>query len=244
MSRLIALPGFLLLAILLTHADPVPVANYAQPIRVACVGDSITDGFGVGREWAWPGQLGRMLGKKWWVLNYGATGTTMLKAGNDPYWNHGQIKGAYAFNPDVVLIALGTNDTKPVNWATHKDEYIVDYRAMIDSFRALPSKPILYLCIPAPVTPPGNMGIPDDGPAQTGPMITQLARDASCNLISFYDALVAHPEWQPDHIHPDPVGDFALAKTVYTALTGAPYTGTMILTSMAPKPLPQPPAGE
>lgn len=226
---------FLLTAVM--HADPVPVQNYHAPIRVACVGDSITDGFGVGRDWDYPSQLGRMLGKPWWVVNFGATGTTVLKSGNDPYWNHGQFLKAHQFNPDVVIIELGTNDTKAVNWA-HKDEFVADYRDLIATFQALPSKPIIYLCLQPPVTGAGNMGIPPTNPSETGPLIQQLARDTPCGLIDFYNALLPHPDWQPDHIHPDPTGDFELARTVYAALLGKPYDGLMVLTSQAPKPIP------
>jgi len=233
--RQVLLPLCLAIAV---HADPVPVQNYHAPIRVACVGDSITDGFGVGRDWDYPSQLGRMLGdKQWWVVNFGATGTTVLKNGNDPYWNHGQFQKAHDFNPDVVIIELGTNDTKAENWA-HKDEFATDYKALIATFQALPSKPIIYLCLQPPVTSPGNMGIPDTGPSETGPLIQQLATDTSCGLIDLYDALLPHPDWQPDHIHPDPTGDFELAKTVYATLLGKPYDGMMILTSQAPKPVP------
>ena len=231
------------LGTVLSRATPVVTENYSAPIRVACVGDSITDGFGVGRDWAYPGQLGRMLGPKWWVLNYGATGTTMVKAGNDPYWAHDQFVKAHEFMPDVVIIALGTNDTKEKNWV-HKEDFLNDYGDMIASFQALPSKPLIYLCLPPPVTDKGNMGIPPEGPSQTGPMISQLAQRTSCSVIDFYAALVAHPEWQPDHIHPDPLGAFALAKTVYAALTGKNYEGNMILITQAPKPLPQPEPGK
>jgi len=223
----------------LLRGHPVDTTLYQAPIRVACVGDSITDGFGVGRDWDYPSQLGRMLGSKWWVVNFGATGTTMLKNGDDPYWKHGQYTNALGFKPDVVIIALGTNDTKSQNWQ-HKDEFLQDYQAMIATFQALPSKPSIYLCIPAPVTGEGNMGIPANGPEETGPLIRQLASRIPCELIDFYAALVDHPGWQPDHIHPDPDGDFALAKAVYLALTGQSFEGTMILTSQAPHPVPWP----
>ena len=234
MRFLLLIGGFLIPAFL--HASTVDLSKYTAPVRVACVGDSITEGFGVGHDWSYPLQLGRMLGAKWWIVNFGATGTTMLKNGDDPYWKHGQYTNALKFNPDVVIIALGTNDTKAQNWQ-HKDDFTRDYRDMISSFQALPSKPLIYLCLAAPVTDEGNMGIPPTGPAETGPMIRQLANDIPCDVIDFYSALVDHPEWQPDHIHPSPDGDFALAKAVFQALTGTAYHGTMVLSSQAPNPL-------
>jgi lysophospholipase L1-like esterase len=222
----------------LLHAARIDVSKYPQPIKVACVGDSITDGFGVGREWAYPGQLQRFLKEKWWVVNFGATGTTMLKAGDDPYWKHDQYPHALSFNPDVVIIALGTNDMKEKNWVLRSD-FPRDYKEMIASFRALPSKPVIFLCLPPPITRE-VLTIPMKRPAEIGPGIRQIAKENSCEVIDFYSVLLQHPEWQPDNLHPDPNGDFALARTVYAALTGQSYRGGMILTTQAPKPQPWP----
>ena len=53
------------------------------PVRVACVGDSITYGAGVaGRETnSYSTVLGRMLGSKFEVRNFGRSGATLLKQG-------------------------------------------------------------------------------------------------------------------------------------------------------------------
>ncbi|HTJ78688.1 MAG TPA: GDSL-type esterase/lipase family protein [Rariglobus sp.] len=217
------------------YARPVETGDYKDVIRVACVGDSITDGWGVGHDWDYPSQLGRMLRDKWWVVNFGASGTTMLKNGDDPYWKHGQYQNALSFNPDVVIIALGTNDMKEKNWAK-KTEFFGNYKEMIETFRALPSKPLVYLCLPPPVTKDGVLTIPMTRPAEIGTAIRQFATAMSCDVIDFYSTMITHPDWQPDNLHPDPNGDFALAKTVYTALTGKPYEGAMILTTQRPQP--------
>src|SRR5687768_5658034 len=66
---------------------PVNPSDYKDKIRVACVGDSITFGSGVkDRETNnYPAQLGRMLGEKWEVRNFGVSGATMLRKGDKPY---------------------------------------------------------------------------------------------------------------------------------------------------------------
>ena len=63
------------------------------------------------------------------------------------------LASATQFKPHVVIIKLGTNDTKPGNWK-HKAEFADDLRAMIDHFTALPSRPKIYLSTAAPVGPP------------------------------------------------------------------------------------------
>ena len=53
-----------------------------------------------------------------------------------------------AFNPNIVVIKLGTNDSKPHNWV-HKNEFTKDMQAMIDAFRGLAVHPKIYLCCPS-----------------------------------------------------------------------------------------------
>ena len=62
--------------------SPVQVEHYTAPIRVACIGDSITAGFGAGRGNAWPAQLQKVLGALWEVRNFGVSGTTLMKSGD------------------------------------------------------------------------------------------------------------------------------------------------------------------
>ena len=65
---------------------------------------------------------------------------------------------ALGFKPDVVIIMLGTNDTKPQNWQ-HEAEFVADYSELVKSFQVLESKPRIFVCRPCPVPEPGNFGI-------------------------------------------------------------------------------------
>jgi lysophospholipase L1-like esterase len=47
---------------------------------------------------------------------------------------------ATTFAPDIVIILLGTNDTKPQNWR-YKSDFSGDLRDLIRHFATLPSKP-------------------------------------------------------------------------------------------------------
>jgi lysophospholipase L1-like esterase len=220
------------------NAAPVPVANYTEPIKVACVGDSITAGYGVGQDWSWSAQVSRMLGNNWEVHSFGVSGATMLKKSDNSYWNHKEYPAALALNPDVVIVELGTNDTKPGNW--NADAFVADCQEMLNAFLALPKKPLIYLCLPVPVTPPGNFTIPPACSEMITPLIHQLAEKNGCGLIDFTSVVTPHPEWLPDHVHPEPAGGFAMAKAAYAVLTGADYSGGVLLTTQGPHPRPKP----
>ena len=87
-------------------------------VRVACIGNSITDGHGIdmATAYGYPALLQKKLGSDYWVKNFGVSGRTMLNKGDFPYMNEVAWKDALAFKPDIVIIKLGTNDSKPQNW--------------------------------------------------------------------------------------------------------------------------------
>ena len=74
----------LLSVILLTLA-----ACTSEPVRVACVGDSITYGHGIKDRLhdAYPGVLSSMLGEKYDVRNFGVSGKTTMTGTEMPYVN-------------------------------------------------------------------------------------------------------------------------------------------------------------
>ena len=89
-------------------SQPVDPGKYPSPVKVACIGNSITFGSGISdrpRD-SYPAQLGRLLGDQWIVRNFGVGGRTMLKKGDFPFWKEDAWTEAKAFLPDVVIIKL------------------------------------------------------------------------------------------------------------------------------------------
>ena len=83
-------------------ATPVP----ADELSVVCLGDSLTEGYGVAPEDAYPSVLQRRLreaGFEVRVVNAGISGATSASGLSRLRW---QLRAA----PDVLLIALGAND--------------------------------------------------------------------------------------------------------------------------------------
>ena len=201
--------------------DPIDPTKYPAPVKVACVGDSITHGAGASPGKDYPSQLQGLLGAQWQVKNFGVSGRTLLKKGDHPYWTEKAFKDAQAFNPDVVIIMLGTNDTKPQNWV-HNDEFYADYKDLIESFKTLDSKPRIFICRPTPVPAPGRFGINETNLQVEMPIIDKLAADESVDIIDMHAALLDKPNLQPDHVHPNTDGAGIMAQTAATALTGTP----------------------
>jgi len=202
---------------------PVDVAAHTGTIRVACVGDSITFGAGIKdrKHNSYPAQLDRMLGEKWDVRNFGVCGATLLKKGNNPYWKRNAFKHALAFEPHVVIIKLGTNDTKPRNWK-HKNDFEADCRAMVDRFRDLPTDPRLFLCRPVPAFSE-RWGIRDEVVRQgVIPIVNRVAKEKRVGVIDLYEALEGKKDLFPDTIHPNAEGAGLMAKTIAGVLTGKP----------------------
>lgn len=223
MKKKISLLSSCLWAVVLSAA-PVDVSAFKEPIHVACVGDSITAGAGTTQNNSYPAQLGRMLGEKWAVKNFGVSGATLLNHGDKPYQKEAAFKQALASQPDVVVIKLGTNDTKPQNWK-FKDEFVADYKDLIRQFAQLPRQPRFFICHPAFVPGSGNYGINEAGVLAEIPLLDQLAADERWDVIDIHGALKDHPEMLPDRVHPNNAGATVMAKTVFKALTGTEYPG-------------------
>ncbi len=199
-------------------------ASAKEKIRVACVGNSVTYGMGVeNREQnAYPVVLQRLLGDQYDVQNFGHSGSTLLNRGHRPYTKVDEYRKALDFKADWVIIHLGLNDTDPRNWPNYSDDFIGDYRALINSFRAVNPKAKVWICAMTPIFHRHRR-------FQTGTRdwheaiqkrIRQIAATADVGLIDLHTPLYSHPELLPDALHPNVEGAAMIAKTVYSAITG------------------------
>ncbi len=202
------------------------IHSASAAMKVACIGDSITYGARVeNRErLCYPMQLGAMLGDKYEVRNFGVNGRTLLHKGDLPYWKTGQYKQALSWKPDVVVIKLGTNDTKMVNWQ-HKDEMAKDLSELADSFLQVSPKAIVYLSYPVPAFLDGKQI--DRKRVKEGviPIIKEVARAKKLPVINFYKRMEDKEDMMPDKAHPNARGAFELAAEVFLNLTGKSYNG-------------------
>lgn len=203
-----------LLFLALSVLCPFALAEETGKTRVACVGSSTTYGAGLPdrEKTCYPAQMQQMLGDGYEVKNFGVNGRTMLKHGDFPYWKSDAYRDAQAFDPNIVVIYLGGNDSKPQNWK-FKDEFANDARAMIDSFRALPARPRVILALPMPAVKV-TFGINDEVIKQEIPILRQVAFESGTELVDLHTAFLGKEAWFPDNIHPNVEGAAHLAKVV------------------------------
>ena len=132
--------------------------------------------------------------------------------------NESAYKNALAFNPNIVVIKLGTNDSKSFNWK-YKADFMKDAQNMITAFKGLPSQPKIYLCYPSKAYLTGD-GINDDIISkEIIPMIKKLAKKNDLSVIDLHTAMDGMPELFPDRIHPNEKGAQVMAKAVYQSIS-------------------------
>lgn len=212
-----------------------------KKIRVACVGNSITYGYAVpDREKnAYPFRLQQMLGEGYEVGNFGKSGATLLNKGHRPYTKQQEYKDALAFAGDIVVIHLGINDTDPRNWPNYQDEFISDYRALIQSFREVNPKARFLIARMTPLSDRHHRyeSGTRDWHEEIQEAIACVARAEKVQLINFFEPLHPYPFLLEDAIHPNAEGAGMLAEIVYGGITGnygglqmSPlYTDNMVL---------------
>jgi lysophospholipase L1-like esterase len=201
----------------------------AEPVRVACVGDSIT--FGWGLRQTYPARLGQWLGTNYNVRNFGVSATTLLHRGDYPYIWRPDYTNALDFKADIVVINFGANDSKhpndgsldatnAVNNWQHKGDFIGDYKAMIAAFRAANPAAKIFICHPTPDFP-GRWGINDRTIREEMiPMIRMVAEEAGAGVIDLRSALAGRAELFPDTVHPNDDGAKLMAAEIFRALMG------------------------
>lgn len=195
-----------------------------EKIKIACVGDSLTYGYLVKNreENCYPAQLQRLLGAGYDVRNFGENGHTMSKEGDLPYWEHPKFQESSEFEPNMVLIMLGTNDSKPFNWKGI-DHYLATYREMIAHYQGLPSQPrVLLLTPPKVFTLPLHhvfSNIRENMVEVVAEGVRTLGRELDLTVIEVNLATANRGECFPeDGIHTNALGAKLIAETVYEAL--------------------------
>ncbi len=225
-SRLLRLlaPFALLLSLgqLACREDATP----ERPVRVACVGDSVTFGSKIvrRRENCWPARLQALLGRGYLVGNFGVPGATLLAKGYLPYTASRQYGEALAFDADIVIISLGLNDNDPGIWPQHGGDFFADYMKLVGIFRGQnPGGKRVFICRLTPVFDARlrvAAGIPDWSARIQGE-IERVARTCPCQLIDLHTPLRSRDDLFPDTLHPDAGGALIIARTVYGALRQA-----------------------
>lgn len=199
-----------------------PIAEETEgPVRVACLGGSITFGLGLAnrRQECYPAVLQRMLGEAALVRNFGYSGAAVGRQTNEPYTRTPSFQAAERFRPEVCVVMLGTNDAQHANAAV-VDRFADELNALLDLLGEWETAPRVMLALPPPVFPPHAEISISTLDTQIRPALAQAAADRRLPLIDAFTPLAGCPHWFPDRLHPDADGAVEIAKQVEAALRG------------------------
>lgn len=229
----------------------------ANPVKVACVGDSLTEGHGSSNNsrYSYPAQLQRLLGRGYEVKNFGIGSRTVCNTDNGGGLRYIDYVGAYAgqktwntsaeytvkdengnevkntvyadetkasiysdsktFNPNIVVIMLGTNDRGIISESARQAEFEEVYGFMIDEYKTLGAD--VYVVVP-PIA---------DGSAESSgnnnivtyikPILEKFVKTKGVKMINMQYGPTT--SMQTDGLHFNDTGYNAIAQTVYNALT-------------------------
>ena len=156
-------------------AEPEAPQTPLGPVRVACVGDSLTrgdrdaNGSKPLRKWAlvgnYPIRLQERLGRQFSVFNFGHGGAALMTLSGFHYGETSEHAAALDYNPNLVVLMLGTNDARLPVWrnpdlASKRPaaaaQLAADAEAIVLRFLALSNAPALLMVTPPPLLEPGN----------------------------------------------------------------------------------------
>lgn len=193
-------------------------------VKVACVGDSVTYGHSV-KLWPknnYPALLGEMLDNGYNVKNYGVSGSTVQPDGDQPYVITKAYEESLAYEADIIVFMMGSNDSKPENWKG-EEAFLMKYNTLIESYLQADKKPVIYLCTP-PVAyyPEGvtdgntNYDIQPEYVQTVSELVKTVASERGLELIDINALTTGHREFfGRDNVHPNNDGAKAIAQVVY-----------------------------
>jgi lysophospholipase L1-like esterase len=208
----IATVAIIILASITTFSQIAKSKNAPAKIRVACVGDSIT------RASGYPSKLQSLLGPDYEVGNFGVDGSTVSLSSQRPYMNQTTFQEALDFQPQIVVIMLGTNDANP-NVTRYENTFEDDYSKLAIAFESLKSNPQVWVAESPPIQ---NNSIDLSATVFNEniiPHIVHVAQNLNLPTIDVYDSFENHSDFFMDGVHPDSDGATLIACDVAIAIT-------------------------
>ena len=203
-------------------AKPTEKRSFAETVKVACVGDSIT------KNGYWENNLQGALSQSYVVEGFGVNGATALYFGMDngdfkAYVDQPEYRKSLSAGADIVVIMLGTNDAKPINWEGdmhNPHQFIIDTTDLVRSYQQSASAPTVFLALP-PTVFKEFAGITNEVIEESViPALRQVAADTGAVLIDTHAATKDAAEHFTDGVHPsDLAGKKCIADAVAAAIT-------------------------
>lgn len=186
----------------------LPSLSWAQK-KLIVLGDSITEGYGVAKDAAYPALLEKKLKeakKDWSVVNSGVSGSTTASGLS-------RMKWLFKTKPDAVLLVLGANDGLRGLKVEASQKNLADAIEYAQAQKVRVILGGLYM--------PPNYG--KDYTDKFKKMYSDLAGKYKLTFIPFIlDKVGGDPKYNlADGIHPNEAGHQIIAETIFDVLKGA-----------------------
>lgn len=217
-----------------------------KKIKVVCMGDSITEGYGLGDDERvyYPSVLQELLGDSYEVFNKGVSGScatnTTLSDGRIvgyPYQRQPRYHEGLAIKGDIYIVMLGTNDAQDGRYDVEEGQdpcsILIDYepqfthalQSIADDIRKNNPQAQIYIIKPVPIL---NCIWRKHQQRYLERLFPHYGEVVQANdnmvLLSAYDAFMSYKEkplevlYQEDGLHPNAEGAKLIATTVYNGL--------------------------
>jgi lysophospholipase L1-like esterase len=202
------------------------------PVRLACLGDSITHGAKVDpKTESYPAQLQQLLGDRCVVKNFGVGGATMMRRGKANAFQ--QLPNAKEFQPQLVIVSFGINDTRSrgVDYWNHFAEFVPDTTALLEEIIGWSTRPRVILCLP--ISNYADLpGMPEDRKQNNAERVPRMAEvraklkevagrfaDRGVTVVDLGEPTANHPElYDVDGVHMKATGYRLLAEILHPAV--------------------------
>ena len=203
--------------------------------HVACIGDSITFGYGVWgkrKEEAFPVLLEKLFDDEYQFVNYGLPGRCLLFDSTEPFIKEDYYPLSLYLKADIYLILLGTNDGCSFNWNIEDNDegeiFRENLRKFTSSYLALDNKPQVIL-----MTPPDALDADDEDQLvllrhnlrkYIRPIIYEIGKELNVPVIDLYEITKEKKELFDDGIHPNTLGNKVIAEHIYQEMKKIIYS--------------------
>lgn len=192
-------------------------------IKIACVGDSITFGYGIApqnrQHYSYPAILQDLLGAQYQVANFGYNGATAVP-GFDAYMDQFSYQLSQEFAAATYLIMLGTNDAQNVYW--NATTFQNSLTKLVNSYQELSNTQRIYLMQPPACYSQDLPGMqPNINNQVVYQSVAEVAKQLDLPVIDLFHLTSGHPQWFTDGIHPNRTGNQQIAEYIYSKLVAA-----------------------
>jgi lysophospholipase L1-like esterase len=156
-----------------------------------------------------------MLGSDFTVANFGVSGSTVSRDSILPYIDQKAFQEAKEFDPDIIIIMLGTNDANPEITVDGDEGFEDDFKHLISAFQTTDGDEQIYVMKSPPILSTNSAYNNTYLVNTIIPQIDQVADELDLPIIDIYGSLGENPDYYMDGVHPNKDGSTIIASTVY-----------------------------